>query len=279
MVTLFERLCAYFQSDKYEKRSIRSGIASVPIIWLIAGLMIYYVINMDGRLDLMTHCTLTTKTNAMRILRFYQVLMFADVFIAICDGCLAYVITKKTTIIKSANKKQSSLHYNNYTLSRAYQENENSRLLSMVFPVTSVFAFGHIIYAGLATFMRIVFATNPDDENDLEVYIEKKIKLLASTEGIQVILTTTLLVVIHMYCKMGKRLMSEKVTKINKSETDSPCRTLLETLSAVGSNGMDEKDIYWILQNVNYHWVAIVFFHNVQYHWIAIGFRSSVNIV
>ncbi|CAD5230925.1 unnamed protein product [Bursaphelenchus okinawaensis] len=220
MVTLVERLCAYFHSERYEKRSKWYGIASVPLAWMLAALTMYYVVKLESREVLMTHCTLTTNTNATRILRFYQVVMVADVIIAVCDGCLACVTSrKKSRIVTLIHSKRFSRDYDNYTLSRAYQENENGRILSMVFPVTTAFAFGHIVYAGLATVFR-VFLVNPDDYRDFETYIDKKIILLSITEGIHMIFTTTLMVVIQMYCRMGERLMNEKMAKVHKPDTD-----------------------------------------------------------
>ncbi|CAD5227152.1 unnamed protein product [Bursaphelenchus xylophilus] len=216
-----ERFVACMTKRNYETTGTTLGTSLAVTGWILSALTELYAI---GRTDLSAtyiHCSITTDENQHRMLIIFQVLLWFDVLTTCGDGLLR-ILTVKNSRVSLALRPKAQLSFSTfsgYTLSQAYQRDENLRIMKMMFPIAGAFSAGHLMHSLTSYYVRTHFVVKTNGGETPEIIADGKTRLMAALEAIQMLFMMTGVAVVHLYTRLGKKLKDEKDYEFGKKNS------------------------------------------------------------
>ncbi|CAD5227153.1 unnamed protein product [Bursaphelenchus xylophilus] len=212
-VMLFiERSVAFLRRSSYEKQMKIMGVGFTLFAWSFCGPFEVGVIGSFDASEMISHCSVIGTTKVALYGSFLQITSLVDIGSTMGDLLLR---------CRAKRKAKQLANYNNYTLSNAYQRKENLRLMTMMVPISTVFAAGHLIYSLAALGMERFIPYYAELRFGKEVLSEDMGRLAVAGFEFNISMFVSLLfIVTRMYIRIGERLMTEKQITVDQPNTD-----------------------------------------------------------
>ncbi|CAD5228169.1 unnamed protein product [Bursaphelenchus xylophilus] len=131
-----ERLMATRKSRNYEHRGKRVALVAMIVLWLITITINSYVFSVPDMFEKLPYCLATFQKNQLKIKKFLHLLLPLELLITFGDICLWWVNrqTQKKTV------------YSDYSLSKSFQQSENTITSKLVLQISLLHSGFYIIY-------------------------------------------------------------------------------------------------------------------------------------
>ncbi|CAD5227155.1 unnamed protein product [Bursaphelenchus xylophilus] len=222
VLMFMERSTAFLMKGNYEKKMSKYGVIITAVAWFCCLPFEILIIGKFTLAEKVVHCQIFNNDTEVLFGIALELTTLVDIATTMGDTILRFRARR------SSRKTKEFANFDTYTLSDAYQQKENLRLMTMMVPISTVFAAGHLIFVPsllslhslipIYAKFRIGEKFTPEDVERLRV---------AVFEINMGILLTILLIVISLYCRMGEKLMNEKQAALDRPDTDM-CFSMFE---------------------------------------------------
>ncbi|CAD5227154.1 unnamed protein product [Bursaphelenchus xylophilus] len=211
MMLFIERCVAFLMKSSYEKQMKIMGVTFTVIAWTFCFPFEFIMIGKVDPKEKVAHCVLSAKDAVPFYVLFLEITTLVDIGTTLGDLLL------RCRARRSVRKTREIANFENYTLSKAYQRNENLRLMTMMVPISTVFAGGHFVFvytalrirSWLPVYARFRLGDDPSPE------ALGRLGIAVSELNMSVFLLL-LFTVTRMYILMGEKLMNEKQATTNR---------------------------------------------------------------